>query len=368
MGCKPSVGRNRVSVSSPKKKTCNAFLKEGIKFEHLDFHTASSIGSGGFGDVLHIKLKLEINESLAVKVINVNGEDDTALKEMNNEIDQIDRITQERVRPRCFPKYYGYFTETNKANNIVFNVCFKYLPQTLASLIKDHASKKTEIPANLLINFFNTLVNGLCFLQILGICHRDLKPQNLMLDETQKNLTIIDFVAAKNIIQQAFHPLQTKMNVTIIGTRHYASPEMLDALNKTSDETTQDSNGLGDKFTTLINPFKSDVFSFGLVFMELWRLKRINNKSGQEQIDDIFEKLQNDIRNSKHPEMVKKKLESMRNILSTCLKINPKERLEFKEMFKQNIDLQDKKKMRYHMKVDECVDTKELEDFFRRCK
>lgn len=363
MGCGPGKSKGTSTPQKTPKKNCTEFLKNGIRMENLDLQTATSISSGGFGDVLQIKLKLDKGESLAVKVMNVNAEDEHAIKEMNNEISMIDRITEERVRPRCFPRYYGYFIETNKANNMVYNVCFNYLPQTLFSLIKEHSAKKTELPIDVLIKFFNTLVNGLCFLQLLGICHRDLKPQNIMVNESKKNLTIIDFGGAKNIMAMNFPPSQTKMNVTILGTRHYASPEMLEALNRSTEDTTQN-----ETFTTLINPFKSDAFSFGIVFMELWKFNRINNKAKQAQIDEQMDILKADIEKYQVNQAIKKKLHTMQNILYKCLRIDPKDRWDFREIFRQNIDLIDKRKIRYHMKVDELSDIKEIEDFLRRCK
>ena len=74
MGCNTSINKSKVLVAFPLKKNCNDFLKDGIKLEHLDFHIATSISSGGFGDVLQISMKLDKKKSLAVKVSNVNGE------------------------------------------------------------------------------------------------------------------------------------------------------------------------------------------------------------------------------------------------------------------------------------------------------
>ena len=59
--------------------------------------------------------------------------------------------------------------------------------------------KKILKLTQILIKFFNRLVNSLCFLQTMGICHRDLKPQNILLDANKENLVIIDFGVSKVI-------------------------------------------------------------------------------------------------------------------------------------------------------------------------
>ena len=342
-----------------------SYLKEGILFEDLDIETSKVIGKGGFGDVLKITLKSDKNKSLAVKVMNVHNKDKQAIDDMNNEMDLLDKISKQSIKPRCFPIYYGYFVEFHRGFYTVYNICFNYQPNTLHSFIKEHNDLKIKIKNEILIKFFNTLVSGFCFLQLMGICHRDLKPQNLLLDETKENLTVIDFGASKNVISQTIHASQTKVNVTVIGTKSYCSPEILEAFQRdlaVSQNSPIDTTG--DMMKIKINPFKSDAFSFGLLVFELMTLEKLKNNSNQEKIDARVEMIKKQIsQDNVVSEEIRKKLEGMTKILSKCLQINPQERWDFIQIFTETIDFSDMKKLRFHIKLEECQNYMEIEEF-----
>ena len=45
------------------------------------------------------------------------------------------------------------------------------------------------------------MFRGLAFLLGVGICHRDIKPQNILVDPTTNTLKICDFGSAKKLIK-----------------------------------------------------------------------------------------------------------------------------------------------------------------------
>ena len=53
-----------------------------------------------------------------------------------------------------------------------------------------------------------------------GICHRDLKPDNIMIDPVAKKIKIIDFGLAKNMIRRKKKTLM----LTRTGTLFYRAP------------------------------------------------------------------------------------------------------------------------------------------------
>ena len=53
-----------------------------------------------------------------------------------------------------------------------------------------------------------------------GICHRDLKPDNIMIDSQAKRIKILDFGVCKNMIRRK---KKTDM-LTITGTLFYRAP------------------------------------------------------------------------------------------------------------------------------------------------
>ena len=45
------------------------------------------------------------------------------------------------------------------------------------------------------------LSNALAYLEGMGICHRDIKPQNVLIDPKTKELKICDFGSAKKLVK-----------------------------------------------------------------------------------------------------------------------------------------------------------------------
>ena len=91
-----------------------------------------------------------------------------------------------------------------------------------------------RIPEQMCVDLIvRPLLQGVLYLHNCGIMHRDLKPDNIMLDATSDNLKIIDFGLAIN-----FH---TEMASTRAGTLEYMAPEALMCKSKTKEFESRDS-------------------------------------------------------------------------------------------------------------------------------
>ena len=64
------------------------------------------------------------------------------------------------------------------------------------------------------------LFRALAYLHSLDICHRDIKPQNLLVDPEAGVLKLIDFGSAKVLIEG-------ESNVAYICSRFYRAPELI---------------------------------------------------------------------------------------------------------------------------------------------
>ena len=64
------------------------------------------------------------------------------------------------------------------------------------------------------------LFRSLAYIHSLGICHRDIKPQNLLLDPESGVLKLCDFGSAKQLVRG-------EPNVSYICSRYYRAPELI---------------------------------------------------------------------------------------------------------------------------------------------
>lgn len=82
----------------------------------------------------------------------------------------------------------------------------------------DYLAEQGSIPASLALKFFRQIIYGLEFLHVHSICHRDMKPENVLLDEND-NVKVGDFGFARW--------MKSNTADTSCGSPHYAAPEVI---------------------------------------------------------------------------------------------------------------------------------------------
>lgn len=127
------------------------------------------------------------------------------------------------------------------------------------------------------------LFRSLAYIHSQGICHRDIKPQNLLLDPNTGVLKLCDFGSAKILVAN-------EPNVSYICSRYYRAPELIfGATNyttkigkpRTSSSKRQHANGSA-----------TDVWSTGCVMAELMLGQPLfPGESGIDQLVEIIKVL-----------------------------------------------------------------------------
>lgn len=78
-------------------------------------------------------------------------------------------------------------------DEVYLNLVMKYMPETLYRASRHYAKVKQQMPMQQIKLYMYQLFRSLAYCHSLGICHRDLKPQNLLLDPVTGVLKLCDF-------------------------------------------------------------------------------------------------------------------------------------------------------------------------------
>jgi len=90
----------------------------------------------------------------------------------------------------------GSFYEKVKGE-IFLNLVLGYIPKNLYEVCSTYAKRNEKMPIVLVQLYIYQLSRSLAYVHSLGICHRDIKPQNLLIHPETNELKLCDFGSAK---------------------------------------------------------------------------------------------------------------------------------------------------------------------------
>lgn len=229
--------------------------RKDLKTETINYDAQRMIGHGSFGAVFLAKA-VETNEMVAIKKVL----QDRRFK--NRELQIMVQLSQQ-PHPYIVLLKHHFTTKGQKSSDEVYlNLVLEFVPETIYSISKHYNRKKEAIPTASIKLYMYQLARALGHIHGMGICHRDIKPHNLLVDPTSHVLKLCDFGSAKAFIKG-------EPNVAYICSRFYRAPELI--------------FGATD-YTCAI-----DVWSHGCVFAELMLGSPIfPGSSGVDQLVEII--------------------------------------------------------------------------------
>ncbi|KAJ2616894.1 glycogen synthase kinase 3 [Coemansia sp. RSA 1365] len=181
--------------------------KTGEEIE-IVYTNCKVVGNGSFGVVFQAEL-VPSGEQVAIKKVL----QDKRFK--NRELSVMRSVFHRNV---VGLKYFFY--SQGEKDDIYLNLVLEFVPETIYRVTRRRAKAKEYVPALYVKLFMYQLFRSLNYIHSMGICHRDIKPQNLLVDWDTGVLKLCDFGSAKTLI--AGEP-----NVSYICSRYYRAPELI---------------------------------------------------------------------------------------------------------------------------------------------
>lgn len=222
----------------------------------------------------------------------LNGNTDVAIKTYtHSDMDFLAKFHNEREilekinGNSSFPVYYGYYTEELSDNNSATHSLSFVMELCHCNLLKDILNKKKSYDPYSPYEyrkFVIDLLEGFAFLEYISIAHQDIKPHNILLTSDRK-LKIADF-SVSEIHEKRFPIISTTDEYLIKGTDGYMAPELQIEYDKIA-------KGAKSNQKIKYSPEKADVFSLGLVFLEMYSLENVKGFNQENGFEQLLEKL-----------------------------------------------------------------------------
>jgi len=196
-----------------------------------------------------------------------------------------------------------YFSTVQTTNNtcILMEVVHG---KDLFSLIRE---KKTPLKEDKVIGFFRQLIAAVKIMHLKGICHLDIKHENIMIVKKTQRLKLIDYDSCQ----------EGEMVVSDKGTMHFLPPERICDKN------------------IVFNGFKADIWACGVVLFEMYtRQYPFSDDNDEHHFKDMMQRIKKAEYIKKYYDFMtsRKRFVHFEDLISKILTVDPEKRCSIDEI------------------------------------
>ncbi|KAF3438328.1 hypothetical protein FNV43_RR21090 [Rhamnella rubrinervis] len=183
--------------------------RNGQPKQTISYMAERSVGQGSFGVVFRAKC-LETGETVAIKKVLQD-------KRYKNRELQTMRLLD---HPNVLTLKHCFFSTTGK-DELYLNLVLEYVPETVHRVIKHYNKMNQRMPMIYVKLYTYQILRSLSYIHCcIGVCHRDIKPQNLLVNPHTHQVKLCDFGSAKVLVKG-------EPNISYICSRYYRAPELI---------------------------------------------------------------------------------------------------------------------------------------------
>ncbi|XP_024962403.1 shaggy-related protein kinase eta isoform X2 [Cynara cardunculus var. scolymus] len=183
--------------------------KNGEPKQTVSYMAERVVGAGSFGIVFQAKC-LETGETVAIKKVLQDR------RYKNREL----QLMRTMDHPNVVSLKHCFYSTTSK-DELFLNLVMEYVPETIFRVLKHHSDARQRMPLIYVKLYTYQIFRGLAYMHMVtGVCHRDLKPQNVLVDPLTHQVKICDFGSAKMLVRG-------EANISYICSRFYRAPELI---------------------------------------------------------------------------------------------------------------------------------------------
>eukprot|EP00879_Flechtneria_rotunda_P002288 GHRR01002481.1.p1 GENE.GHRR01002481.1~~GHRR01002481.1.p1 ORF type:complete len:428 (+),score=129.87 GHRR01002481.1:111-1394(+) len=205
----PQVSEDKPVIDNwPTGHVVTATAGNGPSKQTFSYTTERIVGNGSFG-VVYQATCLETAETVAIKKVLQD-------KRFKNRELQIMKMVNHPNIVRLKQCFYA----TTEKDETFLHLVLEFVPDTVYRISKSYAKNNQRMPSIFVKLYTYQMCRALAHIHKYGICHRDIKPQNLLVNTENHQLKLCDFGSAKVLVRG-------EPNISYICSRYYRAPELI---------------------------------------------------------------------------------------------------------------------------------------------